>query len=219
MPYAGQALASQTRYYWQVRVRDNDGRLSSWSQPAWFETAFLDPSQFQGSWITSPTPAGGSELLLRKDFTLASQGRGSQAITKARLYVAGLSYPYLYVNGHSVTSSVLNTDFTMFDKTVDYSTYDVTKLVRAGSDSLAVSLGNGFYAGGADDYPASGESWQSARAHAEARAPGVVRRRHLDAGAERRFLEGHHRSHDRQLAGRRDIRRAAGEAGVEPARL
>ena len=71
--YAGPALASQTRYYWQVRVRDNDGRLSPWSQPAWFETAFLDPSQFQGSWITSPTSAGGSELLLRKDFTLAGR--------------------------------------------------------------------------------------------------------------------------------------------------
>src|SRR6185437_6462645 len=47
-----------------------------------------------------------------------------------------------------------------FDKTVDYSTYDVTGLVRPGSDALAVSLGNGFYAGGADDYPASGEPWQ-----------------------------------------------------------
>jgi alpha-L-rhamnosidase len=161
--YGGKALASQTRYYWQVRVRDNDGRLSPWSQPAWFETAFLDPSQFQGSWVTSPTPAGGSELLLRKDFTLASQAKGrtgSQDITRARLYVAGLSYPYLYVNGHAVTNSVLNTAFTTYDKTVDYSTYDVTRLVRPGSDALAVSLGNGFYAGGADDYPASGESWQ-----------------------------------------------------------
>src|ERR1700761_841102 len=158
--YGGQALASQTRYYWQVRVRDNDGRLSAWSQPAWFETAFLDPGQFPGRWITSPTAASGGnspELLLRKDFALASPG-----ITRARLYVAGLSYPYLYVNGHSVTSSVLNTDFTTYDKTVDYSTYDVTKLVRSGSDALAVSLGNGFYSGGADDYPASGESWQSA---------------------------------------------------------
>ena len=105
--YGGPALASTTRYYWQVQVWDNNGNSSGWSQPAWFETAFLDPSQFQGSWITSATPAGGSELLLRKDFTLASQSGGppgSQAITRARLYVAGLSYPYLYVNGHSVTN-------------------------------------------------------------------------------------------------------------------
>ena len=161
VPYGGPALASQDRYYWQVRVQDNHGNLSAWSTPAWFETAFLDPGQFQGSWITSPTPSGGAELLLRKDFTLAS-GQRNPAITRARLYIAGLSYPSMYVNGHSVTSSVLNTDFTTFNKTVNYSTYDVTNLVRAGSDSLAVSLGNGFYAGGADDYPSGGEPWQAA---------------------------------------------------------
>ena len=88
--YAGPALAPQTQYYWQVRVWDNNGTGSAWSQPAAsFETAFLSASQFHGSWIGSPTPPGGSELLLRKNFDLASQ-----PITKARLYVAGLSYPY-----------------------------------------------------------------------------------------------------------------------------
>ena len=120
-----------------------------------FETAFLDPSQFQGSWIGSQTPASGSELLLRKNFAL-----GSGTITRARLYVAGLSYPYLFVNGHPVSDHVLDTAFTTYNKTVDYSTYDATHLLHAGSDAIAVSLGNGFYAGGADDYPASGEPWQ-----------------------------------------------------------
>ncbi len=92
VPYGGPAPASQDRYYWQVRVQDNHGTLSAWSTPAWFETAFLDPSQFLGSWITSPTPSGGAELQFRKDFTLAS-GQRNPTITKARLYIAGLSYP------------------------------------------------------------------------------------------------------------------------------
>jgi hypothetical protein len=65
VPYGGPALASQDRYYWQVRVQDNHGGLSAWSTPAWFETAFLDPSQFLGSWITSPTPSGGSGRISR----------------------------------------------------------------------------------------------------------------------------------------------------------
>jgi alpha-L-rhamnosidase len=156
VPYAGPALTSQTQYYWHVRVWDNHGNASPWSQPAAsFETAFLDPSQFHGSWIGSPTPSNPAELLLRKDFAL-----GSGAISKARLYVAGLSYPYLYVNGHPVSDHVLDTAFTTYNKTVDYATYDATHLVHPGSDAIAVSLGNGFYAGGADDYPASGEPWQ-----------------------------------------------------------
>jgi alpha-L-rhamnosidase len=156
--YAGPALASQTRYYWQVRMWDNYGSASGWSAPAWFETAFLGPSQFQGSWIGGATSPSGAELLLRKDFALESQ-----PITRARLYVSGLSYPYLYANGRLVSDHVLDTAFTSFDKTVDYSTYDVTRLLHSGTDALAVSLGNGFYAGGADDYPGSGEPWQPAQ--------------------------------------------------------
>ena len=159
VPYAGPALASQTLYYWHVRVWDNNGVASAWSQPAAsFETAFLDPSQFHGSWIGGPNPSDKSELLLRKDFAL-----GSATITRARLYVAGLSYPYLFVNGHPVSDHVLDTAFTTFNKTVDYTTYDATRLVHTGSDAIAVSLGNGFYSGGAADYPASGEPWQPGR--------------------------------------------------------
>jgi alpha-L-rhamnosidase len=319
--YSGPALSSRTRYYWQVRVRDNYGTASGWSAPAWFETAFLDPSQFQGDWIGDPDPlsltgsnwiwypegspassapvatryflrqvtipanenlarasflitaddqwlayvngqevgessgqanawtqaqqldisselhagtntiavaatnAGGpgswigtisleyadgttstvitdsswqssqtdpagwqdpgfddsswpaalsvdpygsgpwgtsvsvgSELLLRKSFTLQRE-----PISSARLYVSGLSYPYMYVDGRSVSNDKLATAFTDYSKTVDYSTYDVTKLLHSANNELAVSLGDGFYASGADDYPTSGEPWQSAQ--------------------------------------------------------
>jgi hypothetical protein len=111
--YAGPTLASQTRYYWEVRVWDNHGNASQWSRPAWFETAFLDSSQFQGSWIgdaksTLPT---GPELLLRKAFTLSNA-----PITKARLYVSGLSFPYTDINGHQVSSNVLDTAFAEYGK-------------------------------------------------------------------------------------------------------
>ena len=54
--YGGPALSSGTRYYWQVRVWDNHGGASGWSAPSWFETAFLNPGQFQGDWIGDPDP-------------------------------------------------------------------------------------------------------------------------------------------------------------------
>lgn len=115
--YAGPALASQTRYYWEVRVWDNHGNVSNWSRPAWFETAFLDPSQFQGSWIgdansTSPT---GPELLLRKDFTVNNGG-----ISRARPYISGLSFPYTHINGHLVSGNVLDTAFTEYGKSTPW---------------------------------------------------------------------------------------------------
>ncbi|MHB1431783.1 MAG: family 78 glycoside hydrolase catalytic domain [Streptosporangiaceae bacterium] len=120
IPYAGTALTSQTRYYWQVRVWDNQGNVSRWSQPAWFETAFLNPSQFQGNWIgqfpdSQQQNATKGELLFRKRFSLASD-----TIRRARLYIAGLSYPYPDINGHPVSNNYLDTPFTSYGKVTNW---------------------------------------------------------------------------------------------------
>jgi alpha-L-rhamnosidase len=54
--YGGTALASQTRYHWQVKVWDGNGVESAWSAPAWFETGILSAGEWQGDWIgTSAT--------------------------------------------------------------------------------------------------------------------------------------------------------------------
>jgi hypothetical protein len=131
--YAGPSLASQTRYYWEVRVWDNHGDVSRWSRPAWFETAFLDSSQFQGSWIgdaksTSPT---GPELLMRKAFTLSGA-----PITKARLYVSGLSFPYTDINGHPVSSNVLDTAFTEYGKNAPWQIQNGELTIKGGEVGL-----------------------------------------------------------------------------------
>jgi len=36
VPYTGKALESGTAYYWQVRVWDNKGRVSAWSEKAYW---------------------------------------------------------------------------------------------------------------------------------------------------------------------------------------
>ena len=45
--YGGQALASMQRVWWKVRVWDAAGAGSAFSKPAWFETAFLSPAEWQ----------------------------------------------------------------------------------------------------------------------------------------------------------------------------
>ncbi|MEA5118782.1 MAG: family 78 glycoside hydrolase catalytic domain [Propionicimonas sp.] len=50
--YGGPSLASATRYFWRVKVRDAGNVWSSWSQPGWFETGLLDDSEWsQAAWI------------------------------------------------------------------------------------------------------------------------------------------------------------------------
>ncbi len=52
--YDGPALTSSTRYHWQVRVWDEDGNASSWSEPSTFETGLLDNAEWSGAWIGAP---------------------------------------------------------------------------------------------------------------------------------------------------------------------
>lgn len=58
--YAGPALRPRTRYHWQVRVWDGEGRASAWSAPRWWETT-LPKDAWQGFWIgaaAAPEPPG-----------------------------------------------------------------------------------------------------------------------------------------------------------------
>lgn len=53
--YGGPALASRTRYYWEVRVWDSQAVPSAWSAPAWWETAILNPAEWTADWIGPPS--------------------------------------------------------------------------------------------------------------------------------------------------------------------
>ena len=55
--YAGPELQSRRRYYWQVRVWDQMGKSSAYSQPTWWEMGLLSPSDWKAKWITRDMPA------------------------------------------------------------------------------------------------------------------------------------------------------------------
>ncbi|MES1225134.1 MAG: alpha-L-rhamnosidase, partial [Bacteroidota bacterium] len=49
--YAGAALQSGRKYNWKVRVWDNSGKASAWSEVASFQTAFFNASDWKAKWI------------------------------------------------------------------------------------------------------------------------------------------------------------------------
>ena len=85
----------------------------------------------EGPDLDNPLP------VFARPFTAAEQVRS------ARLYVAGLGAYDATVNGQPVTDTVLNPGVTNPLRSVEYGTYDVTKLVRGGDNTLGVALGNG----------------------------------------------------------------------------
>src|SRR5262249_55599460 len=72
--YGGAALQPGKKYSWRVRVWDNKGRMSAWSNPAFWQMGLLGPADWKAQWIQ----AGGSEEpsqpspLLRTTFTAKS---------------------------------------------------------------------------------------------------------------------------------------------------
>ncbi|HYH34642.1 MAG TPA: family 78 glycoside hydrolase catalytic domain [Nocardioides sp.] len=92
VPYGGPALASQTPYAWTVRVWDDRGSVSDWSDTATFETGVLDDSEWTADWIGAPDQRLGPEWTdYTVDFT-ASGIRGALG-----LYFRGSDTEHAYM--------------------------------------------------------------------------------------------------------------------------
>lgn len=146
--YGGKPLASGQHTWWKVRVWDVNGKVSNFSAPAWFEMALLKPSDWQAHWIQrkSEGPIPESQMfddhpapLFRKEFVLAKK------ISRARVYVSGLGYYELHLNGQKVGDHVLDPGWTSYAKRVLYSTYDVTEQLKQGRNAVGIMLGNGWF--------------------------------------------------------------------------
>jgi alpha-L-rhamnosidase len=138
--YGGTSLPSRQRCWWKVRVWDEHGKPSAWSEPAEWSMGLLAPGDWQGGWISGDLgPDDPHALYLRREVTI------SKRPTRATAYICGLGYYELYLNGKRVGDHVLDPAFTDFDKRVMYVTYDVTGQLASGANVLGVVLGNGWY--------------------------------------------------------------------------
>jgi hypothetical protein len=145
-------LASQTPYWWSLIVWDEVGHASDWSGPERFVTGVI--GDWQARWIAAekgwpvaiaesrkPAPVPGPKPmpLFRRDFTLGGP------VEHAFLSIVGLGHHAVSVNGREAHASMLDPGWTDYRKTVLYTTYDVTDLLRPGENAIGVMLGNGMY--------------------------------------------------------------------------
>ncbi len=130
--FAGRPLESGRAYYWKVRYWDKGGNASPYSRTAQFEMGLLSPEEWKGLWI------GGANQL-RTVFQLPGDA------ARARLYICGLGYYELRLNGAKVGANVLDPAWTTYEKRALYTTYDVIPYLRRGPNALGVILGKGWY--------------------------------------------------------------------------
>jgi alpha-L-rhamnosidase len=139
VPYEGRYLSSRQRCYWKVRVWNKEGHLSRYSKAASWEMGLLSPTEWKARWIGFTPGWNGRALYFRYDIDL------QKAVKRGRVYVAGLGYYELHINGVRVGDHVLDPGWTTFSKRVLYSTYDVDALLKPGRSTVGVIVGNGWY--------------------------------------------------------------------------
>ena len=142
--YGGHAESRQ-RIYWKVRLWDENDCCGAWSEPAWFETAFLSNDLWKAKWIDPEGEINPDEQqpasYLRKQFRVEKTG-------SARLYITchGIYAPY--INGQRAGDFVLAPGTSEYKSRLPYQTIDVTSILHPGENEIVVKLGDGWWRGG-----------------------------------------------------------------------
>ncbi|WP_319503492.1 glycoside hydrolase family 78 protein [uncultured Draconibacterium sp.] len=142
--YGGPKPESMQRVYWQVRVWDNTGKASAWSEPAYWEMGILGPELWKASWISLPNEPESKDSqpaqYYRNEFST------SKSIKSARAYVTSHGLYQLFLNGEKVGDQLFTPGWTSYNKRLQYQTYDVTGMLQK-ENAVGVVLGDGWYRG------------------------------------------------------------------------
>lgn len=141
--YAGTALQSGKKYTWELRVWDNNGKPSPWSEPAFFQTALFDTTDWKAKWIE----AGFAEDATRPAILFRNQFSINKKITSATLYITAHGMYEVQLNGNKVGDAYLTPGWTSYNKRLQYQVYDVTNMLSNGNNAIGATVGNGWYRG------------------------------------------------------------------------
>jgi alpha-L-rhamnosidase len=142
VPYLGETLLSGGVYFWQVRVWDQDGKVSPWSSTAYWQMGLLGQKDWKAKWIESVSPAdsvNGPALLFRKKFI------ADKKILSATVFITVHGMYEAFLNGKKIGDAFLTPGWTSYPKRLQYQVYDVTPWLVKGNNVLGVDMGSGWY--------------------------------------------------------------------------
>ena len=151
--YNGKPLASRTRCYWKVRVWDQNEGVSDWSEPALWTMGLLRPEDWSAHWIgyqgnidTNAGSTGENRADVPPVPYLRHEFACEKPVKRATLYASALGLFEMSLNGKRVGKDYFTPGDVDFRKRTYYLTYDVSDVIRQGSNAWGVLLGEGWYA-------------------------------------------------------------------------
>ena len=145
MDYEGKALDSLTDYMWSVEVTDNAGHSAS--ADSVFENRIYERGVAGSVGPLSPSDEkskkgnGGQNPAeyFRREFSVQKE------LKRARVYATCHGAYQLSVNGIRPDDRELAPEFTVYEKYLCYQTYDISSLLRAGTNAIGMLVGDGWY--------------------------------------------------------------------------
>lgn len=142
--YNGRSLEPDTKYSWQVSIWDNHGNVSPISAPAFFHTAFFDSTAWRAKWIGigfEEDKKNRPAQYFRKNIQLKKE------IDQATAYITSQGMYQAFINGNKIGDAFLTPGWTSYKTRLQYQVYDVTSMLKKGTNTLAAMLGNGWFRG------------------------------------------------------------------------
>ena len=136
--YQGRPLRSGQRCYWTVETFGRDRASQGVSEAGAWTMGLLDSADWKGSWIGAGKSDARAHIWYRKNIELGD------APEHAFAYVSSLGFHELYINGEKADDRVMAPTLTALDKRVHYVTYDLSKLLRKGKNTIAIWYGPGW---------------------------------------------------------------------------
>ena len=142
--YDGKTLVTGQKCFWKVRLADEQGSWTAWSEPAYWQMG-LFAGDWSGSAEMESQSMGGQPVdnkmfdpWFRKTFTL------TESLKEALVYVASIGYHELYVNGCKIGNTVLAPSVTDHKSRARYVTYDISHYLKKGENVIALWLGTSW---------------------------------------------------------------------------
>lgn len=141
--WGGPRLGSRDLVEWSVRVWDENGEAGDWAS-ATFEVGLLAERDWTATWITGDYRPRRKDRYPVDSFRTRFEARD---VVTARLYITACGLYEATLNGKRVGDWIMAPGFTSYDRRLQYQTYDVLDLLRAGDNVLDVDLADGWYRG------------------------------------------------------------------------
>ncbi|OWA33464.1 alpha-L-rhamnosidase [Saccharibacillus sp. O16] len=157
LKYGGEALNSNSRYVYRVRVWDNQMEDSPWSESAYWTTGLLEAAEWKADWITPAAaaidPQAREAYYLRRPFKLTE----GKKLRRATIFATALGIYELELDGRRVGDSLYTPGWTSYTHRLQVQAYDVTEQLAQSAESssqeadshhvIGATLADGWYIG------------------------------------------------------------------------